>query len=49
LIRTPLIKGKTDTEENLFAIKEFIGDSKWELIPENELAGAKRDNLIKNL
>ncbi len=47
LIRTPLIKGKTDSDENLSAIREFIGDSKWELIPENALANAKREMLIK--
>lgn len=41
LIRTPMIKGITDTEENLSAIREIIGDSKWEKIPYNELAGAK--------
>ena len=36
-IRTPLIKGVTDTEENLQAIKQFIGDSPWEKLPENVL------------
>lgn len=34
-IRTPLIKDKTDMVENLTKIKEFIGDSQWELLPEN--------------
>ena len=40
-IRTPLIKGITDTEENLQSIKEFIGDSTWEKLPENFLAKSK--------
>lgn len=41
IIRTPLIPGITDTEENLSAIKKLIGDSIWEFIPYNPLAGAK--------
>lgn len=41
LIRTPLISGITDTEENLTAIKQIIGDSNWEKLPENQMAGAK--------
>ena len=45
-IRTPLIKGKTDEVENLRAIQAFIGDSRWEKLPENELAVLKRKNLI---
>lgn len=40
-IRTPLIKGKTATEENLRAIQSFIGNSPWEKLPENPLAKAK--------
>ena len=47
LIRTPLIKGITDTEENLAQIKEFIGDSKWEKLPENYLAKSKYDLIVK--
>ena len=46
IIRTPLIAGKTDTNDNLERIKEFIGNSKWELLPENKLAKAKYDMLI---
>lgn len=42
VVRTPLIKGVTDGEENLRKIKEFIGDSEWEKLPENELAKSKR-------
>ncbi len=41
IIRTPLIKGITDTKENLEAIEKIIGDSVWEKLPENEVAGAK--------
>ena len=45
IIRTPLIRGITDTEENLSAIKKLIGDSEWEKLPQNELAGAKYKRL----
>ena len=41
IIRTPLIKGITDTKENLDAIKQIIGNSHWEQLPENDVAGAK--------
>ena len=41
IIRTPLIPGITDTEENLSAIEKTIGDSTWEKLPYNALAGAK--------
>lgn len=41
LIRTPLIPNITDTEDNLSKIKEIIGDSQWEKLPYNEMAGAK--------
>ncbi len=41
IIRTPLIPNITDTKENLDAIKEIIGDSKWEQLPYNAAAGAK--------
>ena len=39
--RTPLIPGITDTEENLAAIRAFIGDDSWEQLPYNTLAPAK--------
>ena len=39
--RTPLIPGVTDTEENLSAIRAFIGDNAWEQLPYNNLAPAK--------
>ena len=41
IIRTPLIKGITDGQENLRAIQAFIGDAPWEKLPENPLAKAK--------
>ena len=45
LIRTPLIPGITDTEENLASISAIIGDARWERLPYNALAGAKYSNL----
>ena len=47
IVRTPLIPGITDTEENLSAIERLIGTGKsadrvkWEKLPYNRLAGAK--------
>ncbi len=41
LIRTPLIPGITDTDENLTAIEALIGNAPWEQLPYNTLAGAK--------
>ena len=41
IIRTPLIPGITDTKENLDAIGEIVGNSTWEKLPYNEMAGAK--------
>ena len=41
LFRTPLIPAITDTEENLRAISQFIGDDPIELLPYNNLAPAK--------
>ena len=41
IIRTPLIPGITDQEENLSAIRLLIGDATWEQLPYNALAGAK--------
>ena len=41
LVRVPLIPDITDTEENLRAISEFVGDSRVELLPYNNMAGAK--------
>lgn len=41
IIRTPLIDGITNTKDNLDAIKKIIGNSTWEKLPENNVAGAK--------
>lgn len=41
VFRIPLIPGITDTEENLKAISELVGDNRTELMPYNEFAGAK--------
>ena len=44
LVRTPLIPGVTDTEENLCAILDFlfsVGVKSWELLRYNPLAGNK--------
>ncbi len=41
LFRTPLIPSITDTEENLRAIAEFLGDEPIELLTYNDLAPAK--------
>jgi pyruvate formate lyase activating enzyme len=41
VIRTPLIPGITNTEENLAAIKKLVGDLPHELLPYNEMADAK--------
>ena len=41
IIRTPLIPNITDTESNLSAIKNIIGDAVWGKLPFNEMAGAK--------
>ena len=47
VFRTPLIPGITDTGENLAAIARFVGDSPWEKLPYNALAGAKYPMLEK--
>jgi len=39
--RTPLIPDITDAEENLKAIEQIVGDSPWEKLAYNPLAGAK--------
>lgn len=43
--RTPLIPGITDTEKNLSLIEKIVGDSKWEKLQYNALAGAKYGNV----
>lgn len=41
VIRTPLIPGITDTDDNLRGIAELIGDAPWEKLAYNSLAGLK--------
>ena len=41
VFRIPLIPGITDTKENLSAISEIAEDFPAELLPYNEMAGAK--------
>ncbi len=48
IIRVPLIPGITDTDENLAAIGEFVGDAPVELLPYNAMAGAKYASVGKN-
>ena len=47
-IRTPLIPGITDTDENLAAIATLAKCATVELLPYNSLAGAKYAGLGKN-
>lgn len=44
-VRVPLIPEITDTEENLKAISEIVGDSPVELLPYNPFAGAKYESV----
>lgn len=41
LLRTPLIPGITDAEENLAAIKQIVGEDAWETLAYNPLTPAK--------
>ena len=45
LIRIPLIPDVTDTDENLSGIAAFVGDAPVEMLPYNEMAGAKYDSV----
>ena len=45
LLRTPLIPGITDTEENLTALADIVGDSPWEKLPYNPLTPTKYDRI----
>ena len=47
IIRVPLIPSVTDTEENLTAISDIVGDSPVELLRFNKAAGAKYPMLGK--
>lgn len=46
IIRTPLIPGITDTEENLKAISKLVSGLKHEFLPYNPMAGAKYPLLV---
>ena len=48
IVRTPLIPNITDTKENLEGIKNIIGNSDWEQLPYNGMAGAKYKMLGMN-
>lgn len=48
IFRVPLIPGITDTEENLKAISEIVGDFPVELLRYNALAGAKYESVGKS-
>ena len=41
VIRTPLIPGITDTDENLTAVQKLVQGDPWETLPYNVMAGAK--------
>lgn len=45
ILRTPLIPGITDTQENLSELKKLVADSPWEMLPYNPAAGAKYEML----
>ena len=45
LLRTPLIPGITDTEENLAAIGAIVGSDPWECLPYHGAAAAKHARL----
>ena len=47
IVRVPLIPSITDTEENLTAISDIVGDSPVELLRFNKAAGAKYPMLGK--
>ena len=47
IIRTPLIPGITDTDENLGAIREIVKDSPWQTLPYNPLTPSKYERLGK--
>lgn len=47
IIRTPLIPGITDTDENLGAIREIVKDSPWQMLPYNPLTPSKYERLGK--
>lgn len=47
IVRTPMIPGITDTQKNIMEIYDMIGDSNWERLEYNTMAGAKYPMLGK--
>ena len=47
IVRTPLIPGVCDTNDNLLKIRQIIKDSTWEKLPYNQMASAKYEMLNK--
>ena len=45
ILRTPLIPGVTDTEENLSLIREIVKDSPWETLEYNPLTPSKYERI----
>ena len=49
MLRTPLIPGITDTEENLSAIREIVKDDPWETLSYNPLTESKYARIGRTL
>lgn len=47
VLRTPLIPGITDSEDNLAAIREIVRDDPWERLPYNPLTESKYERIGK--
>ena len=45
VLRTPLIPGITDTEDNLAAVREIVKDDPWERLPYNPLTESKYERI----
>ena len=45
LLRTPMIKGITDAQENIEKIRRLVWDSLWETLKYNELTPAKYERV----
>ncbi len=48
VLRTPLIPGITDGEDNLAAIREIVKDDPWEKLPYNPLTESKYERIGKD-
>lgn len=49
ILRTPLIPGITDGEENLAAIRKIVKDDPWETLPYNPLTESKYERIGRKL